>query len=59
LFKDYCPNVMDKGLMTLSGLLCKLLFLCEKVFRQNSHVLSAIDVKRKLLIEVLTQLNMS
>jgi hypothetical protein len=58
-FKDYCPNVTDKGLMVPSGLLCKLLFLCEKVFRQNSHILSSLDVERKLLIDVLTQLDMS
>jgi hypothetical protein len=58
-FKDYSPNDIDKGLMVPSGSLCKLLFLCEKVFRQNSHVLSSLDVERKLLIDVLTQLDMT
>jgi hypothetical protein len=58
-FKDYCPDETDKGLMVPSGSLCKMLFLCEKVFRQNSTVLSSLDVERKLLIDVLTQLDMS
>jgi hypothetical protein len=58
-FKDYCPNTIEKGLMVPSGSLCKLLFLCEKVFRQNATILSSLDVERKLLIDVLTQLDMT
>jgi hypothetical protein len=45
--------------MVPSGLLCQLLFLCDKVFCQNATILSSLDVERKLLIDVLTQLDMT
>ena len=60
-FKDYCPDDPTKGLKVPSGSLCSLLFLCEKVFRRyyDPDRLSELDIKHKLLHEVLSEINMS
>eukprot|EP00094_Tigriopus_californicus_P006829 TCALIF_06578-PA protein Name:"Similar to THAP9 DNA transposase THAP9 (Homo sapiens)" AED:0.31 eAED:0.31 QI:0/0/0/1/1/1/2/0/434 len=58
-FKDYCPDDPEKGLKIPSGSLCRLLFLCEKVFRRNSSNLGKLDINRKLLVEELTEVNLS
>jgi hypothetical protein len=58
-FKDYRQDTIEKGLKVPSGSLCKLLFLCETVFRKYAMSMSTIDIEKKLLIDVLTEMNMS
>uniref|UniRef100_A0A0K2UTL5 Uncharacterized protein n=1 Tax=Lepeophtheirus salmonis TaxID=72036 RepID=A0A0K2UTL5_LEPSM len=39
--------------------MCRLLFLWEKIFRQHNGSLGSIKISEKLLIEVLTNINMA
>jgi len=58
-FKDYYPDDDDKGLTVPSGSLCRLLFVSEKVLRQNCSNLASINVDQKLLVSVLSYINIS
>ncbi len=58
-FKDYYPNNTEKGLTVPSASLCRLLFLCEKVFWWYNIKLSKLDIDKKLLIDVLANMDES
>lgn len=58
LFKNYAPDLgPNRGLKYPSGSLCRLLFHCEKVFRQNITLLSSKTYEQQLLLHVLSTLN--
>ena len=54
--KNYCTEE-GKGLKYPSGSLCKLLYLCEKVMRQNINFLHVDKINEHLLMQVLAQID--